>query len=572
MSTAATGVAPDLARYALFNDDIELQAYDFDGVDSFTVGNATPVTTLSISDRASVTGMSPNRVAIAGSDPFNNFRLGMYEFDDIGWQLVGNEFQVNGPGFGFTFPGIASMGPNLLALKNATDLRTYEFDGTDWATVGNPLVVTQVIDMATISPTSFIEISPSEAHILIYNWNGSDWAPGANLNIGGLHTAICVLDANHFVVFDRSAGDLTTYQLIAGVLSQQGNAFAIAGQIHDSLCALSPTRIIFGSNSDDTLQAYDWDGANFSAVGNALGGVEIPTSNNLGQMSYLLNSSDKFMDIAFQRSPSGNFQGWAFNGSDFATVGNTIGLPIIGTTNQAFCGMNFTDAAFASGLDNDLRMLRYDGVADWNVVGAVLPLITSNPAISALSETRIALADLTNGLRTYEFDGTDWAIVGNILAGVFAAGNPSTIAALTPTRIAVMNGGAGRIQTYDFDGTDWSATGDFKSATGSRPAITALNSSRIARIDSSTETLIAYDFDGSDWTVTGNGFNVLGALNNISIAAMSSSRVVITDLGNGEVEAYEFDGTDWAQVGNSATGANSVEGSAIASMAYLAIN
>lgn len=283
-----------------------------------------------------------------------------------------------------------------------------------------------------------------------------------------------------------------------------------------------------------------------------------------------------FMDIAIELSPSGNLQGYGFDESDFTTVGNTVTLPITGTTEQAVCGMNTTDMAFASGQSGveTLRMYRYDGVADWALVGNALAVTSNNPTISALSSTRVAFVDVTTGLRVYEFDGTDWAQVGNALSSVIAAGNKSSIASLTSTRVAVMNGGLGRLQTYDFDGSDWSATGNFLAATGSRPGVTALNSSRIARLDQTNELLQAIDFDGTDWTVTGSGLFIGTArvLSNISIAAMSASRIAFTDINNGELESYEFDGAIWAQVGNSLAAVFSAEGNSIASMTYLAIN
>lgn len=271
--------------YALFNAAIELQAFVFDGTDSTTVGNNTSVTTLNTADRACVTGMTADRVAICGSDGFNNFRLGMYEFDGTDWALVGNEFQVNGNG-NFAFPSMAALDATTVALGNVLDLNAYEFDGTDWATTGNTLIAANALDMDSISNTRFIALRSNGLEI--FDWDGTDFTSFAVLNVGHADRSIATLDATHYAVYDQINDELKTFDLVGTTIAQDGNALSIPSQTFTSICALSPTRIILGSNTDDTLQAYDWDGVDWTSQGNSLFGEGVPERNNLAQCSALL--------------------------------------------------------------------------------------------------------------------------------------------------------------------------------------------------------------------------------------------------------------------------------------------
>jgi len=274
-------------NFALFNASRELQAYLFDGTDSTTVGNATVVTTLTgdAPNRSGVTGVTLDRVVIVGSDQFNNFRLGMYNFDDPGWSLVGNEFQVNSSA-ALAFPRVAAMGSTRVAIGTVSDMTTWDFDGTDWAIVGNSIgAASNIKCMDSISSTRVIVIVSNA--IRIYDFDGTDWTLFAFLTISTSLACIAVLDATTYAVFNWNTDELIAYDLSGTTIAQIGNALSIASQNFNTMCALSATQIILGSAADDELQAYDFDGTDWTSMGNALGTQGVPEGDDLAQVSYL---------------------------------------------------------------------------------------------------------------------------------------------------------------------------------------------------------------------------------------------------------------------------------------------
>jgi hypothetical protein len=193
-----------------------------------------------------------------------------------------------------------------------------------------------------------------------------------------------------------------------------------------------------------------------------------------------------------------------------------------------------------------------DYFAKWGVLGNYLQLSISAYTIynsqSALSSSRIAFWNNSPGrLQAYDFDGTNWAPVGNYLQ--LSAPVYNSQSALSSSRIAFFNSTDGRLQAYDFDGTDWTPVGNYlQLSVGYSTSQSALSSSRIAFFDSADGILQAYDFDGTNWTAKGNALAITGIFT--SMATFSSSRIAFYNTTLGILQSYDFDGTDWTAWGN----------------------
>jgi hypothetical protein len=228
-------------------------------------------------------------------------------------------------------------------------------------------------------------------------------------------------------------------------------------------------------------------------------------------------------------------------------IGNDLNIATVGI--PALAALNGTDVAFIDSTNSDLRTYRFDGT-DWAQVGNDLNIAGAGvTALAALNGTDVAFIDAGNDdLRTYRFDGTDWAQVGNDL-NIATVGAPA-LAALNGTDVAFIDGGNDDLRTYHFDGTDWAQVGnDLNIATVGTPALTALNGTDVAFIDSTNSDLRTYRFDGTDWAQVGNDLNI-ATMGFPALAALNGTDVAFIDSGNEDLRTYRFDGTDWAQVGS----------------------
>jgi len=155
---------------------------------------------------------------------------------------------------------------------------------------------------------------------------------------------------------------------------------------------------------------------------------------------------------------------------------------------------------------------------------------------------------ITNAIRTYNFDGTDWTQTGNGLT-VTGADN-IRIVALTSSRIAWMDTAGLALRAYDWDGTDWTLTGSGLSISGLAGGVARLSSSRVSIVEYADVT--AYDFDGSNWSSVGSSLAISPEISNPSICGLSSTRIVVMTSTDG-LTAYDFDGSNWTKTGNTTT-------------------
>lgn len=185
----------------------------------------------------------------------------------------------------------------------------------------------------------------------------------------------------------------------------------------------------------------------------------------------------------------------------------------------------------------------------WSKTGNTFSTTINDGAVAAMSSSRIAVIEEGgDDIQAYDFGGTNWSATGNPF-DLGSVGDPA-VAALSSTRIAMIDETNDSLRAYDFDGSDWSLVGSGLSISVSNPEICAMSSNRIALVAFSPFALRAYDFDGSNWSLTGNSFGFSGepSFDHMAIGALSSSRVVVLDQydGNGRLRVYDFDGADWS--------------------------
>jgi len=192
------------------------------------------------------------------------------------------------------------------------------------------------------------------------------------------------------------------------------------------------------------------------------------------------------------------------------------------------------------------------------------------------------VSDNFGNVRIFQFDGTDWAQLGNSIigtqgssAGFFAnlngAGNRVAVTFFTEDNSDDVTQ-AGVVRVFEFDGTDWIQLGDAIEGTeflGGLGRGISLNDAgdRLALIELECDCpgndigrSVVFEFDGTDWVQLANQIELFfdGAAGN-TLAAMNAAGDVYAvgsifgSLAAGEfdgyADVYEFDGSSWVQKG-----------------------
>ncbi len=245
------------------------------------------------------------------------------------------------------------------------------------------------------------------------------------------------------------------------------------------------------------------------------------------------------------------FVNWTNVAGSAVTTVSTTPVRVRSSAITLTAGRNYRAVMKAGNSKSGITVYSANIVIDspsWTQVGNGLSIATTSPSIASLTATRIALYNNADGkLGAYDFDGTNWSLVGTALT--ITSGTLSALAALSSTRVAYIDIVNGQLRTYDFDGSTWSQVGNSFTLAVGAPALAALSSTRVAFADVTVDRLRAYDFDGTNWSLVGNSLTL--SLGSVALAALSSIRVALVDINLGALRAYDFDGTNWSLVGNS---------------------
>ena len=300
-------------------------------------------------------------------------------------------------------------------------------------------------------------------------------------NPAGVGTSLVVVpDINNIFAYSLYGGEAPSFAVgyadYFGEWKKTGNELTITPSGYMSAAGLTDSLIVVVNNSDDKLRAYNFNGTDWTQIGN---------EKSIGEQNYyvskLSENSVVLAGLVLQK--------YNFDGAYFTAAGNGL------TLNEYYvsvAGMTETRIALASNTNQTLRAYDFDGT-DWIPVGNALPIWCGIGSMTRLSDTRIALFENNlNKLRAYDFDGTDWTLAGNELSiGYLYIG---TITTLSYSRVAFVAANEDILKVYNFDGTDWVEYGnglpvDDHSTFG----LAGMSSSRIALIGNNQNSLQAYD-------------------------------------------------------------------------------
>lgn len=298
------------------------------------------------------------------------------------------------------------------------------------------------------------------------------------------------------------------------------------------------------------------------------------TSSLLFLMSTAATQQSSFFDFVLALDDSGDkLRAYSFDGSTIAQVGNDFTLPVMGSNSINRCQVTGISAnrvviARSDGSNNfRMGMYEFDGT-DFALVGSELTATAdasfSFPSIAAIGETRIAFGSRGGGdLRAYDFSGGTWSAVGSDTA-------LSNIVAFTPMGVdlvgIITNTG---LSAYSFDGSTWSSSATYGTTlpNTTQKTLCGLSGVPLVYIDSTDDELQDFSYTPPNITKTGTPLSVSVA-SNCCLAAQSSDTVILGDNSAGTLQAYQKSGATYAAVGSSLSVAVG-EGQNLGSLAYL---
>jgi len=422
------------------------------------------------------------------------------------WEYVGGFFQqINGSNFytinaSASHVAIAQMTSDRIAFLDDLDeeIRMLRFDGAAWSQIGNGLAIPafsgQISFVKFTENVVILSYGSSLINLIeMYEFDGSDWVKTFSQE-QAVSAAMATLSDTQ-IAFRYAPFLLTTLEYRENPVFQvtlQGNATPVtlnAGGL--ATCRLAPEdedSVVIaksGLSSDGFIRVYNFDGIDWSQVGNSY--TSVPDFNSIGvallgdgRIGYIDNTVD--------------LRALDFSNPDWIEVGTPFDLGFMFVDSPALTSLDSQQGLLAhcDSPNDSLRTYQFDG-ASWSQVGDSLSTSPMGTApIAALSGTKMVMYDSdTRALRTFNWDGSDWTEEGAEFAlyGINLTGQLAAIAALSSTRIVFQSNSGSFLRIYDYLGdNEW----EMKYGNlyiGNRAGIVGLSPTKFATVDDGTDTI-----------------------------------------------------------------------------------
>ena len=210
----------------------------------------------------------------------------------------------------------------------------------------------------------------------------------------------------------------------------------------------------------------------------------------------------------------------------------------------------------ALSMDGNLRAYDFDG-ASFSPVGSSLALgMGTYHDIGTIDENTVITVSTTGFPARYlfricTFDGSDWALASSFEYGVTTVTNP-TIEVLSPTLFFVCDQGTDRLRAFTFDGLNWNYRA-FLSVSTTAPHLARLTDTTAVLVENAGDTMRAISWNGSSLSQVGNVLTYSAANTPMRVAAMSENRFAWYRDDGHLLRTYDFNGTDFVEVGDTLT-------------------
>jgi hypothetical protein len=396
---------------------------------------------------------------------------------------------------------IATPATGLMVYNTDEDLLQF-FDGTNWVNVGVGSGSGALDDLTDVLAAGAIAGN-------IIKFNGTNWVLANDIGGEAIFNGNLLFTAGSYGNWGQ-LGSSTVYDaagnFYTNVLQLSGNRFAI----------------LWHNGADQRIRTFDFDGTNWSAVGNTFNGV------GYGGAIARLNATD----IAIRQPSTGEIRTLRFDGTNWGYVGS--GVFVCG--DGSFTALNSNTVAVVC--DNgETRVYSWSG-ANWSQVGGMVDFSAAmyDVSITALSSNTIAVVTNSNDqIRTFNWNGTTWTQVGNTFTAEVDF-NDAKVKTLASNMIAIRsNTSGGMIRTYVWDGTDWSLeSSDFAPITSLEFGFTGVDATNIVALVGSTVRWYTRT-SGTNTIADNDATGTLGGLvsvnNRIRVSGSASNDRIFTISG-----------------------------------------
>ena len=258
----------------------------------------------------------------------------------------------------------------------------------------------------------------STPKIYAYLWDGSDFQQindGTNTDKSGSY---CALNATDLLIYKKDLEKICIYRWNGSkwFLIKESSEFVSNNTIWSACSRLSNNSIALIRDYNVTtnyLETYTFDGSDWSKTGNSF---------NFGSPASFSDIS-RLSDTDVVIWDAGDICTYTWDGTDWSLVNNK--LSISDASFSKLCSLDSSTCAFlnintTAGTEK-LETYSWDGT-DWSKVGNSLSLSYNatyfTGDITSIDDSTVIVFSCDNGatqyyLRTYSWDGTDWAQVGN---------------------------------------------------------------------------------------------------------------------------------------------------------------
>lgn len=288
-------------------------------------------------------------------------------------------------------------------VGNANEPRVWaEIDlATAPTEVGAGTSVSNVSSATFCALTSRRIVYGESANLIARDFVNGEWVQvGNSFSVSTTPSALAAMTETTFIVWLPTTDELAVHQFDGVNFSQVGNRLNIGAGVEGALGALSATRIAFIANNNpindnEELLAFDWDGTNLTQVGASL------NIGPIGTPALSVLSSSR-VAITAVSSPPLPVQAFDFDGSAWSAVGAAFpitGGPFVQLATKSLINQTvalITTPSVAG--DSDLQLLRFDGSA-WSQYAPPITF-TAGSSVGADSLTADTIVFLDNSVET----------------------------------------------------------------------------------------------------------------------------------------------------------------------------
>lgn len=282
---------------------------------------------------------------------------------------------------------------------------------------------------------------------------------------------------------------------LVGTITQIGSGLTITNTANPAIASLSPTRVaVILTNSGQKLQAYDWNGSSWSAVGNATS-----LSFNGFNQDICALSATRVIVVGYDNPNYRTFiYCWDFDGTNWSNTGTTFLVTSSDPTTRV-CALTSTDYAVITDVQSStnarLETYTFNG-STHSKVGSTLTIsggANGTPvSLERISSTRVVAVlgfSSADDCVIYDWNGSTWSAVGS--AGSF--GVYTIFIATEGTTNVLASIDNSDIRPRKFDGSSFSTFGSVLSITGgSGRCGCSMGNNSFAYIDGTNDNLRYY--------------------------------------------------------------------------------